>query len=64
MAKVSEFLFRVPNKTDGLDLISLDLARGRDFGVPSYNNFRQLCGLTEAKTFNDLADQISKKVKN
>ncbi|VVC25042.1 Hypothetical protein CINCED_3A001808 [Cinara cedri] len=59
--EVSEFLFRVPNKTEGLDLVSLDLERGRDFGLPSYNKFRQLCGLNEAKTFDDLTDQISKK---
>jgi len=43
-------------------LISLDLDRGRDFGIPSYNKFRQLCGLAEAKTFDDLTDQIDQKV--
>lgn len=41
---------------------SFDIARGRDFGEPSYNKFRQLCGLSEAKTFQDFTDQISKKV--
>jgi len=43
-------------------LISLDLERGRDFGEPSYNRFRQLCGLNQAKTFNDFTDQMNKKV--
>lgn len=46
----------------GIDLISLDLVRGRDFGEPSYNSFRQLCGLNKAQTFDDLADQMNKKV--
>ncbi|XP_015374037.1 PREDICTED: peroxidase-like [Diuraphis noxia] len=60
-SEVSEYLFRVPNKTEGFDLPSFDIARGRDFGEPSYNKFRQLCGLSEAKTFDDFTDQISKK---
>lgn len=61
-AQVSEFLFRIPNKTEGTDLVSLDLERGRDFGLPPYNKFRQLCGLSQATTFDDFTDQISKKV--
>jgi len=59
--EISEYLLRRPNQTDGQDLITLDLERGRDFGVPSYNKFRQLCGLSKAKTFNDITDQISKQ---
>jgi len=43
-------------------LVSFDIARGRDFGIPSYNKLRQLCGLSEAKNFDDFTDQISKKV--
>lgn len=45
-----------------MDLVTLDLERGRDFGEPSYNKFRQLCGLKEARSFDDLIDQINKKV--
>ncbi|XP_060870430.1 peroxidase-like [Metopolophium dirhodum] len=60
-SEVSEYLFRIPNKTVGLDLPSFDIARGRDLGIPSYNKFRKLCGLSEAKTFEDFTDQISKK---
>ncbi|XP_022162140.1 peroxidase-like [Myzus persicae] len=61
-SEVSEYLFRIPSKPEsGFDLPSFDIARGRDFGEPSYNKFRQLCGLSEAKTFQDFTDQISKK---
>lgn len=55
-------MFRVPNRTDGIDLISLDLARGREHGIPSYNKFRQLCGLNKAETFDGFVDQISREV--
>lgn len=51
-----------PNRTDGIDLISLDLERGRDFGLPSYNKMRQLCGLNKVNSFYELSDQISQKV--
>lgn len=62
LIQITEFLFKSPNKTDGSDLITLDIERGRDFGEPSYNKFRQLCGLRAARTFGDFTDQISKKV--
>lgn len=62
LIQISEFLFKTPNKTDGVDLITIDLERGRDFGEPPYNKFRQLCGLKAARKFSDLTDQISKKV--
>ncbi|XP_026813543.1 peroxidase-like [Rhopalosiphum maidis] len=62
--EVSEFAFRTPNEKNRLDLVSVDMERGRDYGVPPYNKFRKLCGLSEAKTFEDLTDQISKKKVN
>jgi len=50
------------NDSLGFDMISSDIVRGRDAGEPCYNKFRQLCGLKEAKTFDDFTDQISKNV--
>jgi len=38
------------------------MERGRDYGLPPYNKFRQLCGLSEAKSFADLNDQMSEEV--
>ncbi|XP_013392746.1 thyroid peroxidase [Lingula anatina] len=37
----------------GMDLVVLNLQRGRDHGLPGYNAWREYCGGNRAKTFND-----------
>ena len=46
----------------GVDALSLAIQRGRDHGLPGYNQFRKLCGLPVAKTFEDFADVMSRQV--
>jgi len=46
------------NNSIGVDLLSYDIQRGRDTGLPPYNKMRQLCGLPVAKSFGDLVDII------
>lgn len=44
---------------NGLDLLSIDIVRGRDHGVPAYHKFRKMCQMsTNIKVFNDLAPEI------
>ncbi|XP_076259221.1 salivary peroxidase/catechol oxidase-like isoform X3 [Rhynchophorus ferrugineus] len=43
----------------GFDVLSFDIQRGRDHGLPSYNKFRALCGLKKARSFADLRDVMS-----
>ncbi len=50
---VRNFLFGPPG-AGGLDLASLNIQRGRDHGLPSYNDMREAMGLARATTFADI----------
>ncbi|XP_069141012.1 chorion peroxidase-like [Argopecten irradians] len=47
---VRDFLF-LDNRGHSFDLVALNIQRARDQGVPPYNEWRKLCGLTPAKYF-------------
>ncbi len=50
---VRNFLFGEPGH-GGFDLASLNIQRGRDHGIPSYNDMREAVGLDRVNTFSDI----------
>ena len=45
-------------KASGIDLISVNMMRGRDVGLFPYNEYRTLVGLPKANNFSDLLGQM------
>lgn len=52
--ELTNHLFERPGTGFGSDLAAINIVRGRELGVPPYNEFREYCGLTRAQTFEDL----------
>lgn len=61
-------LFEDPHKNRsapcGLDLVSLNIQRGRDHGIPGYVRWRDYCGLKKPSSFNDLKNDMDPKAFN
>jgi len=60
--QVTNHLFQAKNASFGMDLVALNLQRGRDHGIPGYNTFRELCGLKRAKSVEYFTDLIPEKI--
>jgi len=57
--ELTEWLFKEKEDDFGSDLVSLNIQRGRDHQIPSYTQYRKLCGLGEVKEWGDMSDLIS-----
>lgn len=52
--EITNHLFQDTNSSFGMDLVTVNIQRGRDHGIPGYNFFRQACGLTKIQSFRQL----------
>ncbi|XP_071549774.1 salivary peroxidase/catechol oxidase-like isoform X2 [Panulirus ornatus] len=55
-------LFARRDEPVGLDLMSLNIQRGRDHGLPSYTVWRRACGLPTLSSFSQLASVMTPSV--
>ncbi|PNI18207.1 TPO isoform 3, partial [Pan troglodytes] len=58
--ELTERLFVLSNSST-LDLASINLQRGRDHGLPGYNEWREFCGLPRLETPADLSTAITSR---
>ena len=59
--QVTNHLFQEPNKKFGMDLAAINMQRAREHGVPSYNDFREFCGMPRIHSWSDLGGWMSNK---
>ncbi|XP_042870127.1 chorion peroxidase-like isoform X2 [Penaeus japonicus] len=55
-------LFKGHNDPVGMDLMALNIQRGRDHGLPPYTEWRRACGLPPVSSFADLIQIMSPSV--
>jgi len=60
--QLTNHLFQGKNNQFGMDLVALNIQRGRDHGLPGYNAFREVCGFGRVKQFDLLTDLIPVKI--
>jgi len=57
--EVANHLFEERGKPkSGMDLVSLNLQRAREHGIPGYNKYREMCKLKRATRFSDFKEEI------
>eukprot|EP00095_Tigriopus_kingsejongensis_P002572 maker-scaffold274_size229011-snap-gene-1.21 protein:Tk02572 transcript:maker-scaffold274_size229011-snap-gene-1.21-mRNA-1 annotation:"chorion peroxidase-like" len=58
-AELTDHLFQERNTSHGMDLVALNLQRGRDHGIPGYMEYRKLCGLPRLTTWREIVNVVA-----
>jgi len=53
-AEITNHLFEFPGDGFGLDLAALNIQRGREHGLPTYNKYREFCGFKPFTSWHQL----------
>merc|ERR1712117_793520 len=56
---IRNHLFESSSGRGGLDLVAVNIQRGRDHGLPGYNKYKEICTGDKARTFDDLRKVMS-----
>jgi len=56
---IRNHLFESTPGRGGLDLVAVNIQRGRDHGLPGYNKYREICTGKKASTWSDLRKDIT-----
>lgn len=54
-------LLKLPDQPVGHDLVAINLQRGRDMGLPSYNAVRAWCGFNRVSVFSELSGVMTSR---
>jgi len=54
-------LFQGTNESHGMDLVALNVQRGRDHGLPTYLEWRDICGLPKINTWRQMVPLVSEQ---
>lgn len=56
--EVTNHLFKKPGARFGMDLVSFNMQRGREYGLPGLMEYRKFCGLPFADHFESLGGSM------
>merc|ERR1711860_172927 len=56
---MGDHLFEEEGASHGLDLVALNIQRGRDHGLPTWNDYREACGLAKINGWKMVAESVS-----